>query len=97
MRPPECSSKRRARSARTAIRLDPSLRPVGAPPREAEEFMATMYLMSLEDRLELARNQLDFVIQNLRSVKEQSRPAEIQQLVSFATTKLEHISEIIRL
>ena len=59
--------------------------------------MATMYLMSLEDRLELARNQLDFVIQNLRAVKEQSRPAEIQQLVSFATTKLEHISEIIRL
>lgn len=58
--------------------------------------MATMYLMSLEDRVELARDQLDFVIRKLRSVMEQSRPADIQQLVSFAATKLEHISEIIR-
>ena len=58
--------------------------------------MATMYLMSLEDRVELARNQLDVVILKLRSVKEQSRPDEIQQVVSLATTHLERISEIIR-
>ena len=58
--------------------------------------MATMYLMSLEDRVELARNQLDVVILKLRSVKEQSRPDEIRELVSLATTHLERISEIIR-
>ena len=58
--------------------------------------MATMYLMSLEERVELARNQLDLVILKLRSVKEQSRPDEIQQVVSLVTTKLERIGEIIR-
>jgi hypothetical protein len=58
--------------------------------------MATMYLMSLEDRVELARNQLDLVILKLRSVKEQSQPDEIRQVVALATTHLERISEIIR-
>ena len=58
--------------------------------------MATMYLMSLEDRVELAGNQLDLVILKLRSAKEQSRPDEIQQVVSFAITHLARISEIIR-
>ena len=58
--------------------------------------MATMYLMSLEDRVELARNQLDLVILKLRSVKDQSRPDEIQQVVSLTTIHLERISEIIR-
>ena len=58
--------------------------------------MATMYLMSLEDRVELARNQLDLVILKLRSVKEQSRPDEIQHVVSLATIHLERIGEIIR-
>jgi len=57
--------------------------------------MATMYLMSLEDRVELARNQLDLVILKLRAVKEQSRPDDVQQAVSLATTHLERISEII--
>jgi len=33
--------------------------------------MATMYLMSLEDRVELARNQLHLVILKLQSVKDQ--------------------------
>jgi hypothetical protein len=36
------------------------------------------------------------VILKLRSVTEQSRPDEIQQVVSSATTHLERISEIIR-
>ena len=58
--------------------------------------MATMYLMSLEDRVELARNQLDLVILKLRSVKEQSQPDEIRELVTLATIHLERISEIIR-
>ena len=58
--------------------------------------MATMYLMSLEDRVELARNQLDLVILKLRSVKQQDLPDEIQQVVSWATTHLERIGEIIR-
>jgi len=58
--------------------------------------MATMYLMSLEDRVELARNQLDLVLLKLRSVNEQSRPDEIQQVVSLATTHLERIREIIK-
>ena len=58
--------------------------------------MGTMYLMSLEDRVELARSQLDLVILKLRSVTEQSRPDEIEQVVSSATTHLERIREIIR-
>jgi hypothetical protein len=76
--------------------LDPDPCPVGAPPSESEETMATTYLMSLEDRVELARNQLALVILKLRSVKEQSQPDEIWQLVTLATTHLERISEIIR-
>src|SRR5262245_22856276 len=96
MHGPKCSSRRRARSARAAIRLDPSPCLVTAPPSESEELVATMYLMSLEDRVELARNQLDLVILKLRSVKEQTGPDEIRELVSLATTHLERISEIIR-
>ena len=57
--------------------------------------MATMYLMNLEDRVDLARNQLDLVILRLRSVKEQSRPDEVEQVVSLATTQLQRISELI--
>jgi hypothetical protein len=58
--------------------------------------MAAMYLMSLEDRVELARNQPDLVILKLRSVKQESRTDEIQQVVSWATTHLERIGEIIK-
>ena len=57
--------------------------------------MATMYLMNLEDRVELARNQLDFVIMRLQSVRGQSRPDEIKRVVDLATTHLQRISEMI--
>jgi hypothetical protein len=57
--------------------------------------MATMYLMNLEDRVELARNQLDFVIGRLRSVTGQSRPDEIEDVVGLATAHLLRISEMI--
>jgi hypothetical protein len=57
--------------------------------------MATMYLMNLEDRAELARNQLDLVISRLRSVRAQSRPEEVEEAVSLAATQLQQISELI--
>ncbi len=57
--------------------------------------MATMYLMTLEDRAELARNQLDVVISRLRSVRVKSRPAEVEEAVSQVATQLQHISELI--
>jgi len=57
--------------------------------------MATMYVMNLEDRVDLARNQLDLVILRLRSVKEQSRPDEVERAVNLAATQLQHISELI--
>jgi len=57
--------------------------------------MATMFLMNLEDRVELARNQLDFVITRLRSVNGQSGPDEIEQVMSLATSHLLRISEMI--
>ncbi len=49
--------------------------------------MATMYLMNLEDRVDLARNQLDLVILKLRAVKEQSRREEVEQAVSLAASQ----------
>lgn len=57
--------------------------------------MATMYLMNLEDRVDLARHQLDFVIMKLQGVKGQSRLDEIEHVVNLATTHLERISEMI--
>lgn len=57
--------------------------------------MATMYLMNLEDRAELARNQLDLVIRRLRSVRAQSRPEEVEEAVTLAATQLQQISELI--
>jgi hypothetical protein len=57
--------------------------------------MATMYFMNLEDRVELARNQLDFVIARLQSVGRQSRPDEIEHVMSLATAHLLRISEMI--
>jgi hypothetical protein len=50
--------------------------------------------MNLEDRVALARNQLDLVIMRLRSVRERSGPEEVEQAVSAATTQLQHISEL---
>ncbi len=57
--------------------------------------MATMYLMNLEDRVDLARNRLDLVILRLRSVKEQRQPEEIERTVDLAAAQLQHISELI--
>ena len=55
--------------------------------------MATMYVMNLEDRVDLARNQLDLVILRLRSIKD--RPEEVERAVYAAATQLQHISELI--
>ena len=58
--------------------------------------MAPVYVMSLEDRVDLARNQLDVVILKLRrAVNEPSRPDEVEQVMHSATTQLQHISELI--
>ncbi|HYB41282.1 MAG TPA: hypothetical protein VEL75_05895 [Candidatus Methylomirabilis sp.] len=57
--------------------------------------MATMYLMTLEDRVALARNQIDLVILRLRSVRRESRPEEVEQAMSLATDQLRNISELI--
>jgi hypothetical protein len=58
--------------------------------------MAPMYVMNLEDRVDLARSQLDRVILGLRrAVKDGSRPDEVEQAVDSATTQLQHISELI--
>lgn len=57
--------------------------------------MATMYLMNLEDRVDLARNQLDLVILRLRSVKVQARAEEVEHAVEMAASQLQNISELI--
>ena len=57
--------------------------------------MGTMYLMNLEDRVELARNQLDFVIMRLQEVKAHSRPDEVEHIVNLCRTHLVRISEMI--
>jgi hypothetical protein len=56
--------------------------------------MATMYLMNLEDRVDLARNQLDLVIVRLRSVKAQARE-EVERAMEMAASQLQNISELI--
>ena len=56
--------------------------------------MATVYLMNLEDRVDLARNQLGLVILRLRELK-QSRGEEVERAVGLATAQLENISELI--
>lgn len=58
--------------------------------------MAPLYLMNLEDRVDIARNQLDLVIRRLRqAVRELRRPDEVEQAVDSAATQLQHISELI--
>jgi hypothetical protein len=58
--------------------------------------MAPLYVMSLEDRVDLARNQLNVVILKLRqAVKEQGQLDEVEQVMSSATTQLQHIRELI--
>ena len=58
--------------------------------------MAPLYVMSLEDRVDLARDKLNLVILTLRqAVKEQGRLGEVEQVMHSATTQLQHISELI--
>ena len=58
--------------------------------------MTTLYVMSLEDRVDLARNQLDSVILKLRrAVMAQSGFDEVEQVMCSATAQLQHISELI--
>ncbi len=57
--------------------------------------MVNLYLMNLEDRVELARSQLDRVILRLRSVNGQSPAEEIERTVDLATSQLQQISELI--
>jgi transposase-like protein len=58
--------------------------------------MATLYVMNLEDRVDIARNQLAQVILRLReAVRERRRPDEVEQAVDSAATQLQHISELI--
>jgi hypothetical protein len=56
--------------------------------------MATMYVMNLEDRVDLARNQLDLVIMRLRAVN-QARAEEVERAVESAASQLQNISELI--
>ena len=51
--------------------------------------------MNLEERVDLARNQLDLVILSLRSIKGQSRPEEVARAVERAASQLEQIRELI--
>jgi len=57
--------------------------------------MGAVYVMNLEDRVELARNQLDLVIRRLQSLRALSPPEEIEQTVSLAARQLQHICELI--
>jgi hypothetical protein len=57
--------------------------------------MATLYMVSLEERAEIARHQLELVILRLRSVGGQSRPEDIDRALSAAIAQIEHISELI--
>ena len=58
--------------------------------------MAPFYVMSLEDRVDIARNQLDVVILKLRqAVVDRRGPGEVEQVMHTATAQLQHISELI--
>jgi hypothetical protein len=58
--------------------------------------MAPLYVMNLEDRVDLARNQLDLVILRLRQAVKERRGADaVEQAVDSAATQLQHISELI--
>jgi hypothetical protein len=50
--------------------------------------------MNLEDRVDLARNQLDLVILRLRSVRAQARE-EVERAMETAASQLQNISELI--
>jgi hypothetical protein len=57
--------------------------------------MGTVYVMNLEDRVDLARNQLDLVIRRLQSLRALSPPDEIEQTLSLAASQLQRICELI--
>jgi hypothetical protein len=58
--------------------------------------MAPVYVMNLEDRVDIARNQLELVILRLRrAVQERRLPGEVEQAVDSAATQLQHITELI--
>jgi hypothetical protein len=57
--------------------------------------MGTLYLMGLEDRVDLARTRLDRVITRLRSVREHGNPEALDQVLHVATDELQDITELI--
>lgn len=58
--------------------------------------MTTLYVMSLEDRVDLARIQLDSVILRLKhAATPPSESDEVGQLVRTTASQLQHISELI--
>jgi hypothetical protein len=57
--------------------------------------MGTLYLMGLEDRVDLARTRIDRVLLRLRSVRERGNPEAVEQVLSSATDELQDISELI--
>ena len=56
--------------------------------------MATMYMVNLEERVDIARHQLDSWCLRLRSISGQSRPEDIERTLGAATAQLEHIGEL---
>ena len=57
--------------------------------------MATLYMVNLEERVDIARHQLDLVVLRLRSISGESRPDDIERTLNAATAQLEHIGELI--
>jgi len=57
--------------------------------------MGTLYLMGLEDRVDLARTRIDRVIMRLRSAREHSQVESVEQALNHATDELQDISELI--
>jgi hypothetical protein len=58
--------------------------------------MAPVYMMSLEERVDLARTRLDRAILRLaRSVEDPTPAGGIQQAVSLVTAELRDIGELI--
>jgi hypothetical protein len=67
---------------------------IGDPDRRYTA-MGTLYLMGLEDRVDLARTRIDRVILRLRSVQEQHNRDAFEQVLNVATDELQDISELI--
>ncbi len=56
--------------------------------------MGSLYLMGLEDRVDLARTRIDRVVLKLRSAREHGQPDAVDQALSLAA-ELQDISELI--